>query len=188
MRTEKNPTIRQPRGIVPPALFGRVFRILLGAYQIWFVSFMLSNFNELVYSKPNASPDWLSYFLGILIAYRWLHVVINLGFSVRWGRRVRQVYLVAILAAMALDLFLYGSLWGPPLGGLLILLGLYLHTHLGIAHILSGLLATPGCEMRSYAHLATIVMGHEITDAAICPGMWTPFDRWEQQLAASSGK
>jgi len=50
------------------------------------------------------------------------------------------------------------------------------------------LLATPGCEMRSYAHLATIVMGHEITDAAICPGMWTPFDRWEQQLAARSNQ
>ena len=179
-------TIRKPRGVVVPGIRGRILRILVGILQIWFVSFMLASFDELVYSSPIVSIAWLAYFSGIAYAYRWLHVVIDLGFGVRWGHQVRRGYLIVVLATLVLDFVLYGSFWGPPLGLALIILGLYFHIHLGIAHILSGFLATPGCEMRSYAHLATIVMGREITDAAICPGSWTPLDRWEHQLGTSS--
>ena len=182
MTAQANNTIRTPRNVVAPGLRGRTLRIFIGVLQIWFVSYMLPNFNHFVYSQPKPDIVWLIYFMGIAFAFRWLPDVVNLGFSVRWGKQLRLAYVFFFLGAVVLDLFLFGNIWGPALGILLYILGLYLHTHLGIAHILSGILGTPGCEMRSYAHLATIILGKDLTEAAICPGTWTAFDRWEASL------
>ncbi len=184
MTNQANETIRTPRTVVAPGLWGRTLRIFIGAWQISFIYWMLLNFNSFVYGQPNLI--WLPYFIGIAIAFRWLPEVVNLGFSVSWGKQLRFAYVFFFLGAVVLDLFLFGNMWGPPLGILLFLLGLYLHTHLGIAHILSGIIGTPGCEMRSYAHLATIILGKDPTEAAICPGMWTPLDKWENDLKANN--
>ena len=180
MTAQAKKTILTPPSVVNPGVLGRTLRIVIGALQISFIYWILLNFNSFVYGQP--SLVWLPYFIGILVAFRWLPDVVNLGISVRWGKQLRVGYFLILVGAAIFSLFLFGSVWGPPLGLLLFILGLYVHTHLGIAHLLAGIIATPGCEMRSYAHLATIILRKEPGEAAICPGMWTPFDRWESSI------
>ena len=50
---------------------------------------------------------------------------------------------------------------------------------MGISNVLSVVKATPGCEMRAIPQLAAILFKRDVTEAAICPGMWTPLDQWE---------
>lgn len=96
-----------------------------------------------------------------------------------WGGKLRLGYFAVLAGAIVFDLVVYGGIWGPPLALLLYIVGVYVHAHLGVAHILAGIIGTPGCEMRAYAHLSTILLKKDPTEAAICPGMWTPVDKWE---------
>ena len=180
MTTEENQTILKPPAVENPGILGRLFRIGIGALQLWFISQALPSFDLYVNSQP--SSFWVPYFIAIAIALAVLPDVVNLGFRVNWGRKLRLTYFAIIAGAIVFDLIAYGGIWGPPLGLLLFIVGVYVHTHLGIAHVLAGIIGTPGCEMRSYAHLSTILLKKDPIEAAICPGMWTPFDKWEAGL------
>ena len=65
-----------------------------------------------------------------------------------------------------------------PLAFVVFAMTMYVHTHLGISHVLSAILATPGCEMRAIPHLAALAFGGNVA-AQVCPGPWDDLDRWE---------
>ena len=48
---------------------------------------------------------------------------------------------------------------------------------LGISVVLSALIATPACEMRSIPHLRTLTTGRATKEH--CPGALDRIDRWE---------
>jgi hypothetical protein len=173
----------KPATVEIPGVLGRTLRIVIGALQIWFLIQVLPYFDDYVNTQPNAS--WIPYAIAIAFAFYAFPLVVNLGFRVQWGEKFRLGYFVVIAAAIVFDLFAYGNIWGPPLGLLLYILGVYVHAHLGVAHVIAGLIGTPGCEMRTYAHLSTILLKKEPTEAAICPGLWTPFDKWEAGIKAN---
>ena len=55
----------------------------------------------------------------------------------------------------------------------------YLYGHLGAAFIISGLIATPGCEMRAFHDLYSRITGTP-TKEHYCPvGPLHPIDQWE---------
>ncbi len=63
----------------------------------------------------------------------------------------------------------HGTPLAPPLGVYVWSWLVAFTVLLGSAHILAAALGTPGCEMRSYAHLSTLLLGGD-TKTVECPG------------------
>ena len=57
---------------------------------------------------------------------------------------------------------------------------IYIFTHLGVSFLISAVISTPGCEMRSLPHLWSIITGHK-TYEHVCPGPLHKIDLWEQK-------
>ncbi len=100
--------------------------------------------------------------------------VINELFRVRWGFLPSVVVLGGLAITAGVE-GMMGTLWGPAFG-------IYVWTWsaafvilLGPAHLLAAILRTPGCEMRSYAHLWTRIQGGD-PNTAVCPGWIDRFD------------
>jgi hypothetical protein len=55
-----------------------------------------------------------------------------------------MIFLLLLGAAAICDRLVYGSLWGPPLGSLVLLLILYVLGHAGLSLFVSAVAATPG--------------------------------------------
>ena len=162
--------------VVKPGPIGRFGRFVLGALSLSFVIGILPYYSHFINVNPlnNSSP----YFIGVLIAFLVLNDVVNIGFNVSWRRRPQAIFLVLVLLAIALDMLLFGSTWGSPLGVVFFLMSILTHLYLGISHILAALIATPGCEMRSIPHLFAKLLGHNIK-GVVCPGHWDAVDNWE---------
>ncbi len=58
---------------------------------------------------------------------------------------------------------------------------IYVHGHIGISNLLAGIFGLRRCEMRVIPYLIDRVAGKD-TQVALCPGLWTPIDRWEAGL------
>lgn len=92
-----------------------------------------------------------------------------------------QHAVLAISAGLiAVDLAVWGTWWAPPLGTFLLVWLAYFSAHLGLSFVVSAVIATPGCEMRSLPHLWTLITGRA-TKEHYCPGPLDPIDRWERQ-------
>ena len=65
--------------------------------------------------------------------------------------------------------------------GVLRLAAIYAHGHIGISNVLAGIIGLHGCEMRVIPYLIERLAGSN-TELALCPGLWTPIDRWEAGL------
>lgn len=167
-----------PGGTLPkPGPFGRLVRLLFGVGILFSLAPSLiggfSFFGEST-TVPTAILFWIAVGIGIL---NFNHVV-NLGLGKSWGRRPQFVVLAGTAVATLLDLIFYGAWWAPPLGlftwGWLLLMFI----PLGIAFLLAAVLATPGCEMRSYNHLISRLQRQDPTEH-FCPGGVDFADKWE---------
>ncbi len=164
-------------GTLPkPGLIGRLIRLGLGA------AILISLVPGLIQAFPFLSTSteplthiglWVAIVLGVLN----VNYVVNLGLSHDWGRRPQIVLTALIVAAVIVDLFIYSSLWAPPLGLLVFVWLLLEFVPLGVAFVLAAALGTPGCEMRSYNHLAARLTGQNPTEH-FCPGGVDFADKW----------
>jgi hypothetical protein len=175
--TESRENSYVPAGTLPrPRWLGRGLRLVLGAV------ILLSAFSVGVafhsYGETEAVPDSIGLWVLAAVLFLSMRHQINLGLGVTWGRQAQLVTAVLAALAIALDFILYGRLWAPPLGILFYVWLLVSALPLGIALILSALLATPGCEMRSYAHLLARLRGRDASEH-YCPGGIDIVDRWE---------
>ncbi len=68
--------------------------------------------------------------------------------------------------------------WLKVLG---LVVAFFAHGHIGISNLLAGIIGLRGCEMRVIPYLIEQVAGSD-TELALCPGVWTPIDRWEAGL------
>ena len=117
-------------------------------------------------------------FLWPVVALWLLPPVVNLGFGRSWKNRPRIVVLLACAGAILVDLFVYGQIWGPPLGAVVYAVTVYTFAHLGLSFVLATLLATPGCEMRAIPDLIGRLTGRTAQEHH-CPGFIQPIDDWE---------
>jgi hypothetical protein len=131
----------KPGSLPKPGPIGRMVRIVSGCALLYFFIVTLTNFgNYIGLTVPKHPLIWL----GVALSFYFLAYVVNVGFTITWGRWLQLITVLVAMASVVLDLSVYGSFWGPPLGLLVFVLLAYVTGHLGLSFILAGLLATPG--------------------------------------------
>jgi hypothetical protein len=83
--------------------------------------------------------------------------------------------------AAGLSYLQYQTVRQTVLSTYLMVAAIYAHGHIGISNLLAGFIGLRGCEMRVIPYLIDWVAGSN-TELALCPGIWTPIDRWETGL------
>jgi hypothetical protein len=131
----------KPGSLPKPGPIGRMVRIVSGCALLYFFIVTLTNFgNYIGLTVPKHPLMWL----GVALSFYFLAYVVNVGFTITWGRWLQLITVLVAMASVVLDLSVYGSFWGPPLGLLVFVLLAYVTGHLGLSFILAGILATPG--------------------------------------------
>ncbi len=124
---------------------GRTVRMIAGVVILYMVFPPILMHHEsltrLRQSWDMPSAVWLP---AIFLAVYLLPRMIDRGFTVQWGYRSQLVLGLLALGAVAFDFTYYGSLWGPPLGWLVLLTIAYVFGHIGLSFIVAGIAATPG--------------------------------------------
>ena len=164
---------------IPPAgSIGRLLRIIAGGYQLYFAWSAYQYFSELRYGRVEDQPVfWAVTALGIYL----LPWAVNLGFhrTLQIGRQwwFGGMALAAMFAA-GWSYAEFDSAWTPVLSTYLIIAAMYAHGHIGISNLIAGIVGLRGCEMRVIPYFLARISGKD-TELALCPGLWTPIDRWE---------
>jgi hypothetical protein len=171
------------RKLLAPRLLGRVGRLIFGLWSLYFVREAITYW-EFFVESPQVL-DQVGYLMGVALAFWLMPDVINIGINRRWKRRSQIVWLIVALLAIAANLIFIGDWWGPLLGWTIWLMAVFVHLYLGASHVLSAIIGTPGCEMRSLPHLRAILGGSKV-EMVVCPGHWTAFDSWEASLSNNS--
>jgi len=167
--------------IPPTGTIGRLLRAVAGGFQIYFVWSAVQYFSELRYTPLDAQPVfWAFAAFGIYL----LPWAINLGFHkvFRIGRRYWfGAIAIGAVATAGWGYLYYQSLWQPVLSTYLIIAAIYAHGHIGISNLLAAIVGIQGCEMRVIPYLISRISGRDVK-LALCPGLWTPIDRWEAAI------
>jgi len=158
-----------------------VLRALAGGYQIFFVWSAVRYFSDLRNESIGDQPVFWAFAAFGLYLLPW---ALNLGFhrvfNVSRYRWFGALAFAALLAAV-LGYLRYGSAWQPVLSTGLIVAAIYAHGHIGVSNLLAAIVGIRGCEMRVIPYLIDRLTGKE-TELTLCPGLWTPIDRWEAGL------
>lgn len=154
---------------------GRLARLAVGTMQLYYVGAILT---QIEFVKNSSPPRGVGFWIFVVSAFGLLSWTVNLAFLRKWASRPFVVAMVVVLGAAGFDLFYYGSMWAPPLTMVIVAVTLYVHGHMGLCHVLAGLIATRGCEMRAIPHLIAMLRGRG-AQFQVCPGFWRPLDEWE---------
>ncbi len=172
---------------IPPAgKIGRLLRVVVGGFQLYFVWAAVYYFSVLrSIAFENQPFFWAITALGIYF----LPWAINLGYR-KVFRIGRQWWFAALalgaLAAAGWNYLDYQSVWQPVLSSYLMVAAVYAHGHIGISNLLAGFIGLRGCEMRVIPYLLERLASSN-TELVLCPGVWTPIDRWEAGLRQENG-
>jgi hypothetical protein len=105
--------------------------------------------------------------------------VINIGYSRAWKKWPAIVSGAGFLSIGGVAYLTSGSVETIWLATAIWVWALYLFTHLGLAFLVSGVIGTPGCEMRAFHDLYSRLTGVP-TKEHYCPvGPLQPIDQWE---------
>ena len=105
--------------------------------------------------------------------------VINIGFSKAWRKWPAFISGGIFVAIAGFGYLTKGTFETELLARAVWLWELYLFGHLGAAFIISGVIGTPGCEMRAFHDLYSRLTGIP-TKEHYCPvGPLHPIDQWE---------
>lgn len=168
----------EPGTLPRPGPIGRMARLVLGGLCLWFVIGLVEIHDSMLDSQGSIrSLVWNGVLPGLfLISY-----VVNIGFSRAWKKWPAAVSIIVLSAFAALAYMHEGSIETAYLARAIWLWELYVFAHLGLAFLLSGLIATPGCEMRAFHDLYSRLTGRP-TKEHFCPvGPLHPIDQWESQ-------
>ena len=163
-------------GTLPkPGYIGRTIRLVLGVYLFYAVyQILIFSPSELI----SALPENIGLWAGILFALWVFPEVLNIGWTLKRGNLPRTTIIVLAVFAGLWGIIQYGSFTAPPLSWLLYIWLIYTFFHLRVAFVLSSIISTPGCEMRSIPHLWTLLTGKK-TSEHFCPGFIDNIDKWE---------
>jgi hypothetical protein len=166
----------EPGTLMRPGPIGRGVRLALGFLCLWYVLQLLGISGNLLDSEGHIRQlIWNGIIIGLfLISY-----VINIGFSRDWKKWPALVSGAAFLAIGGIGFLLQGKFETPTLAVTIWLWELYLFSHLGISFGLAGLIGSPGCEMRAFHRLFSMITGKP-TKEHVCPvGPLHSVDQWE---------
>lgn len=166
----------EPGSLPRPGPVGRLVRLVFGAACLWYVWQLLQVWGSWVLGDGRIRPlIWNGILLGLfLVSY-----IINIGFSRSWKKWPAVASAALFLVVGAFGYFATGTIENEYLAVTIWAWLLYVFTHLGISFVLSGLIGTPGCEMRALHHLYSRITGIP-TKEHYCPvGPLHSIDRWE---------
>lgn len=107
--------------------------------------------------------------------------VVNIGFGLNWRHWPLLGSMLMFALAAVGAVLVTGRLDSPILGLPLNIWLAYFYAHLGVSFLLSALLATPGCEMRSIPELLGRLRGRR-ADEHPCPVAFLSWlDGWENR-------
>ena len=166
----------EPGSLPRPGPIGRIVRLALGLMCLWYVSGLIQVSGSLIAGDGHIrSVVWNGILPGLfLISY-----VINIGFSRAWKKWPAIVSAGVLLVTAGIGYATQGTVETNLLAGTVWAWEIYLFSHLGIAFVISAIIATPGCEMRAFHDLFSRITGTP-TKEHYCPvGPLHPIDQWE---------
>ena len=165
---------------IPPAsIIGRIGRVLFGAFQIWGVLSIVPHFGELL---DGIWPTNLWFFVGFAFYLVSFNIRLGLHSVLAVGNAPAAVALLVGAGLAGVQWLQTEAFWGPTVAGYALSLTIAVHLHMGICHVLAAAISTPGCELRVIPYLIARLRGASPESFHLCPGLWTPIDRWEARL------
>ena len=162
--------------LAKPGPIGRLVRLGLGLLCLSYVYGLWQLQDDFITEAGSIRPLVWN---GILPSLFLISYVINIGFSRAWKKWPAIISFLFLTSIAAIGYMQSGSVGTELLAKTIHWWELYLYTHLGLAFVLSAIIATPGCEMRAFHHLYSLVTGTS-TKEHHCPvGPLQPIDRWE---------
>jgi len=168
--------LQKPGSLAKPGPIGRAVRLLFGLACLSYVSGLILVADDLIDVNAHIRPlVWSGIFAGLFL----VNYVINIGFSRSWKKWPAIVSAAAFLALAGAGLLNEGLAETAFLARAIWTWELYIFSHLGVAFVISGVVGTPGCEMRAFHDLYTRVNGTP-TKEHYCPiRPLHSLDRWE---------
>ena len=167
----------RPGTLASPRPIGRLVRLGLGGACLYLVWVLIAQAG--IRQLDNLTL-WVWFVWGVWI----LPAVVNIGFGKLWGLWPRVVATLVTLGAVLAGYLIEDTVLATPLWWTMKGLMIYVYGHLGLSFILSSILATPGCEMRSIPQLIGIITRRPSAEH-YCPGFIDAVDRWESKLKKS---
>lgn len=171
-----------PGSLPKPGPIGRLARLGFGVLCVWYVSGLIDFSGSLITSDGHIRTlVWNGLLPGLfLVSY-----VVNIGFSVAWGKRPAIASAVALVLLAGIGYLLHGNFENEMLASAIWIWELYVFSHLGLAFLVSGIIGTPGCEMRAFHDLFSRLTGKP-TKEHYCPiGPLHPIDQWESRRSGT---
>ena len=161
-----------------PGQAGRIVRFALGALCLYAI-YELVVYRQAIINTPVSVIPNIAFliFVAILI----INYVVNIGFGKSWGRLPSYLSIAALLILGGVSWSMFGTLDHPLLGAVLWGWLFYFYAHLGLSFVLSAIIATPGCEMRSIPQLLGQVSGRAAREHHCPASLITRVDSWERK-------
>ncbi len=182
---DKAQTQFETQGTLPkPGSIGRFVRLGWGVFLLWSFVNVVQQWQTLV--SLETLPHWSFLVIALFTASKVFPYVITIGLGFNsYYKPLSYGLIVMNLVGTGLSWLMAGNLWSPLMGWFVGIWFLYTIGHLGVSFLLSSVLSTPGCEMRSIPQLWSILM-HQETKEHFCPGHIDAVDRWEMNLKKKS--
>ena len=116
----------------------------MGVVLSYFFIQVLTSYGGFVALRQGWDVPRGAWWIGAAVCFYFFANTVNWGFTRTWGWRPQLILGLLLLAAATFDLLYYGSIWGPPLALLVLLLMTYVLGHVALSFILAGVFATPG--------------------------------------------
>jgi hypothetical protein len=147
---------------------------------LWYVISLLQVTGSLIAGDGHIkSLVWNGVIAGLfLVSY-----VVNIGFSKAWKKWPAIISAGVFVVIGAVGFLTRGDVETRLLAQAIWGWELYVFAHLGLAFVVSGVIGTPGCEMRSFHDLYSRFTGSPAKEH-FCPiGPLHPIDQWEARRA-----
>lgn len=163
--------------LAKPGPIGRLVRLGFGVLSLYYV-FGLWNIRYDLIDSSGAIRQLL--WNGIIPGLFLISYVINIGFSRAWKKWPAIASIALLLVAAGIGYLLSGDFESNILARTLQTWLIYIFVHLGLAFILAAILATPGCEMRAFHHLFSVITGQPTSEHHCPVGPLNAIDKWER--------
>jgi hypothetical protein len=165
-----------PGTLPKPGPVGRIVRLLFGLLCAWYVFSLIDLRGSLLGGDGHIrSIVWN----GVLPALFLISYIINIGYSRAWRKRPAIVSVVAMAVIAGVGFLVHGRLETEILARSLWAWEVYAFGHLGLAFLLSGIIGTPGCEMRAFHDAYSRLTGTPTKEHRCPVGPLSPIDQWE---------
>jgi len=165
----------EPGSLPRPGPLGRLVRLGFGLLCLWHVYGLIQIWGQFLTPDGSIRPFiWNGIIIGLfLVSY-----VINIGYSRAWKKWPAIVSALVFAAIAAFGYLTKGTVETVWLAHSIWLWEFYVFTHLGLAFLVAGIIATPGCEMRAFHDLYSRMTGNA-TKEHYCPvGPLHSIDQW----------